>query len=198
MPPKKRKLSGSTLMLTPQVFEASVAQLNIHVVSSVAGEPRNDSGSVSATDTRKSNADTLSKKPILCSKEAMEILRQAHGQFVALLSSEMASGDDSKKKQKQKKKSDNSHSDSDSIRTIMPKHVKIALERLEFIDIASSPHINFDDSAGASGGSEKGAKTARVKKNVKNSAMTEDLLKEQERLFAMSAAKMKDLSGGAK
>mmetsp|Transcript_5676 Transcript_5676/g.8617 ORF Transcript_5676/g.8617 Transcript_5676/m.8617 type:complete len:189 (+) Transcript_5676:126-692(+) len=188
MPPKKKRKLADTLM-TPQVFEASVAQLNIHLVSSVAGESSNDSGSVSATDRRKSNADTITKKHIFCSKEAMEILRQAHGQFVALLSSEIASGEDASKK---------SHSDSDSIRTIMPKHVKVALERLEFVDIASSPHINFDDSAGASGGSEKGAKTARVKKNVKNRAMTEELLKEQERLFAMSAAKMKDSSGGTK
>jgi hypothetical protein len=33
---------------------------------------------------------------------------------------------------------------------------------------------------------------------VKNVAMTEELLKEQERLFAISAAKMKDSSGAVK
>jgi len=190
MPPKKRKLP-STLTLTPQVFEASVAQLHIQVASSKNDINSNSTASKNVTDQDHENST-------YCTIEAMEFLRQAHGQFIALVSSEMASGEDGpKKKGRQTTKLDHDRNESDTIRTIMPKKVKIALERLDFFDIATSPHIN-DDSSGAGGGSKRGAKAARVKKSVKNVARTEELLKEQERLFAMSAAKMKDSSGGAK
>eukprot|EP00979_Chaetoceros_neogracilis_P005252 scaffold932_cov278-Chaetoceros_neogracile.AAC.2 len=182
MPPKKRKLPVN-LTLTPQVFAPSVAKLNIQLASS-----QNDTNSDSAS--RGDIPHDSHEHPTYCTIEAMEFLRQAHGQFVALVSSEMASGEEDPKKKVAK-------IDNDAVRTILPKKVKIALERLDFFDIASSPYVN-DDSSGAGGGSKRGTKAARVKKTVKNVAMTEELLKEQERLFAISAAKMKDSSGAVK
>ena len=167
---------------------------------------------------------------ILCTKEAMEFLRQAHSQFVGLLSSELASGQDcdsdtkSKKRQKlmrtkTKTKTEASKDGSDdnenSIRIIVPSLIKPALERLEFheINIDSLDDIGTDADESSTKNNQTAltgtgtvsstkrsrtnqrnaskSKASRVKKSLLNSATTEELLKEQEKLFASSVAKAK-------
>lgn len=167
---------------------------------------------------------------IQCTKEAMEFLRQAHSQFVGLLSSELASGQDcdsdtkSKKRQKRTRtktktkteaSKDGSDDNENSIRIIVPSLIKPALERLEFheINIDSLDDIGTDadesstknnqtarTGTGTASSTKRSrtnqrnaskSKASRVKKSLLNSAMTDELLKEQEKLFASSVAKAK-------
>ena len=176
---------------------------------------------------------------IQCTKEAMEFLRQAHSQFVGLLSSELASGQDcdsdtkSKKRQKRTRtktktktkteaSKDGSDDNENSIRIIVPSLIKPALERLEFheINIDNLDDIGTDADAhkdtndesstknnqtartgtGTASSTKRSrtnqrntskSKASRVKKSLLNSAMTDELLKEQEKLFASSVAKAK-------
>ena len=181
---KKKDLASTCPVLPPQVFEASMGKLNIQI-------QRNEQHTASTT---------------YCTKEAMEFLRQCHSQFVALLSSELASGQDSKPKSK-RKGSEQQNNEQDTIRTIMPNHIKPALEQLEFhdIDIDRLAEPNNPIANGTAGGQQtsskslnngKRRKAASVKKSLNNSAMTEDLLKEQEKLFAMSVAKARKSEKG--
>ena len=169
---------------------------------------------------------------IQCTKEAMEFLRQAHSQFVGLLSSELASGQDcdsdtkSKKRQKRTRtktktktktkteaSKDGSDDNENSIRIIVPSLIKPALERLEFHEInidslddigtdadESSTKNNQTARTGTASSTKRSrtnqrnaskSKASRVKKSLLNSAMTDELLKEQEKLFASSVAKAK-------
>jgi len=216
MPPKKKGAEPKIPLLPPQIFEASVAKLNIHV----------GVGQHATTTTTIINTNNPTSNSITCTNEAMEFLRHAHGQFVALISSELASGQDSKPKRKRKNvdvdvsvvEEENGENE---IRTIMPKHVKTALERLEFHDILASTGLNENECMDDDGDQDKKMgmkpnvttkstttnitvtaptiskaakrrKVTKMKELLKDDATTADLLKEQEQLFARSAAKAKE------
>jgi hypothetical protein len=199
-------------LLSPQVFEESIAKLNLHILPSVVN-PKNTTRQQHCSfeenreiELTKNDHDRHDNPQILCTKEAMEILRHCHGKFIALLSSELVScycqtcGKESSSCPCDDDEEGGGGAKGDSIKTIMPKHVKMALERLDFQQIVSSPKFNDIYTRIMAQGWNKTKKTTnttestRIKKAVKNSANAQDLLKEQERLFAMSAAKMKEAS----
>lgn len=237
MPPTKRKAPSSSALettkstkkmkttsnfnlnlLSPQVFEQSLAKLNLRTVPSGGGiedQTVKSQHNNSQDENSVKDANDLGyhgNQEIFCSKEAMEILRHCHGQFIALLASELVSsycklcGKESSSCSCDGKEGGGGGGEmGDSIKTIMPKHVKMALEQLEFQPIVSSPKFMEIYARVTTEGTNKIQKTSanttkstRIKKAVKNIAMEEDLLKEQERLFALSAAKMKDASGFGK
>jgi hypothetical protein len=199
MSSKRKKDSSATacLGLPPQVFLSSLEKLNIRIhpqekCSSQNEEEANDA--VGGKDT-----------PIYCSLEAMEFLRQSQSQFIALLSSELASGEDTKSKRKRKSSAEREDDNHDAIRTIMPQHIKPALQRLDFHNINIDPiSESFGSAADQKDGRNKvqqskkkrGQKAAKVKKKVNDSTMTEALMKEQEKLFAMSVVRAKEAEKG--
>lgn len=233
---RDRKQASSNL-LPPSIFLSSVHQLNIF-----AQTPQIDSSTSSSTSSSlKSNTASNNNKtnPVVYTNEAIELLRQCHGQFLSLVSSELAScerknNDDSEKKKKQSRKrkvkgaeviantgttsGDGNYEEGD-VRTILPQHVLEALENLEFHFIASKLRLLMDGSKtdnaqssfvqirNQSDGkySESKSKTCKkesrkrkkesLKKALGNASMTAELLAEQEKLFAMSAAKAKLKSG---
>ncbi len=198
---KKKKVSAASCpILPPQVFETSLAKLNIHIA-----RPKVSNEST----TGSTELDGGGGSTVYCTAEAMEFLRQCHSQFVALVSSELASGQDSVPMKKRKASEKDGDNGANTIRTIMPNHIKPALERLEFHDINLEIFEELQNSS--AGGMDSGAikgkskvtpksepssrkqsKATRVKNSIKNSAMTEALMKEQEKLFAMSVARAKE------
>jgi len=143
----------------------------------------------------------------------MEYLRHCHGQFVALLASELVSGiddDDSKnnsqiKRPKRKKQKVAADSTDNKILTVTSTSVVSALERLEFQDLVvkfksmnndgnNLEQMNVDGGIKpkAAIGSCRKRKSTKIKNAFKNDTMTAALLEEQERLFALSAAKVKE------
>jgi Class 2 transcription repressor NC2, beta subunit (Dr1) len=224
---KKLKMTSNftSNLLSPQVFEESLAKLNLRILPPSSGgvvvqDPNTSietqhNNSLDDENTVQDSTDDIRRnenQQIYCTKEAMEILRHCHGQFIALLASELVSsycklcGKESSSCSCDGKGGGGGRGEmGDSIRTIMPKHVKVALEQLEFQPIVSSPKFMEIYARVATEGTHKAqkarantTKSTRIKKVVKNIAMEEDLLKEQERLFALSAAKMKDASGFGK
>jgi hypothetical protein len=234
---RKRKQSTSNV-LSPQLFLSSVAKLNI------VAESKKKSTSPSSSSSSQRLIEEKKGEKVVYSNEAIELLRQCHGQFLSLVSSELASGESRIKsasnKKKKKKRNDVSNNDEEeeeaAVRYIVPSCVVEALENLEFHDIAtetqllmnknkeddgaggygvgdkkvkckeksscriskdnSSSNDVFEDSTGktrrVSAGTAK-RKRKRIKNAFKNVAMTAELLREQEKLFALSAAKAKDI-----
>lgn len=219
-------------LLSPQLFEECISKLNLHILPPPAGEKdHQDHQESTSDDLGATTAAPLrhTGRTVSCTKEAMEILRQCHGQFIALLASELATSssctdnDTHSSCRKDPCMSSRHHPErrakvggqnesaetaavetEQTVKTITPTHVKIALERLDFQSIVSSPKFHElytrmmnNEGAGKRKGVAKGTDSARIKKAVKNRAMMADLLKEQERLLALSADKLKHASVNA-
>ena len=195
----------------------------------------NNSTMTSGRNTYQSDT-TIQKEEttrIVCTNEAMEILRICHGQFISLIASELASGARGnetnkhirnsklkKKLMKEEKQDDNDCFDREMsssearVRSILPQHVMDALENLEFnhiivsdvksrMELCSSNQQKIiekkDDNSKerktiTNNNEQHRKKKQKLKKALKNSSMTADLLEEQEKLFAMSVEKAKKLS----
>ncbi len=203
---RKRNHSRFSNLLTPQTFLSSLSKLNV--------VPQSTSISSSSTSSRRSvDGDRVEEGiKIVCTNEAIELLRQFHGQFVSMVSSELASGDRSKGKKrnvKEKKrklkhsiKEEETSSTEGEVRSILPQHVLDALDKLEFQNIIQDIRLimNDNDKSTSTGDSKDSKNTSpssskkrSIKKAFKNVSMTAELLAEQEKLFAMSAAKIKDV-----
>mmetsp|Transcript_25816 Transcript_25816/g.39562 ORF Transcript_25816/g.39562 Transcript_25816/m.39562 type:complete len:222 (-) Transcript_25816:38-703(-) len=219
MPPKNKiqcdgaETTNKTVLIPPTAFEVGAAKLNIHASSGYL----NDEGFIQLDEI---NTAKL-KRTIYCDNEAMDYLRHCQGQFVALVASDLAScdtdaskrtdnsspsgGATKKRKRKQNKEKEQSE-EKEVIKTIKPEDVMDALKRLEFHEIVTkleSIEANKRDSeSGPSSKSASLSKPANRKRQAKkklmaafkNTSSTADLLKEQERLFALSASKFKDRS----
>ena len=194
---RKKDSAAACLGLPPQVFLSSLEKLDIriHPQEKIASQSKEEV--IDAID----GEDT----PIYCSLEAMEFLRQSQSQFIALLSSELASGEDTKSKRKRKINADHEDGNHDAIRTIMPQHIKPALQSLDFhnidIDAVSESFGSVADQKDErnkvqQSKKKRGRKAAKVKNKVNDSTMTEALMKEQEKLFAMSVVRAKEAEKG--
>lgn len=217
MPPKgkitgeKADKADTTILIPPSAFEVGAAKLNIHARSGCS----NADGCIHLhnRDTAKSN------RTIFCDNETMEYLRHCQGQFVALVASDLASCDkysartdsgtlgvSTKKRKRKPSKEKEQAEEKDVIKTIKPEDVMDSLKRLEFQEIVaklkSIEASKRDSESGSNTKSASMSKPANRKRQAKkklmdafkNTSSTADLLKEQERLFAMSASKAKGRS----
>ena len=135
------------------------------------------------------------------SNEAIELLRKCHGQFLSLISSELASGERIEKKKKPKDStSDFTYTDDDgpAMRSIVAQNVMNALENLDFHYISQSlmKPSHGQNKKEKKGGNALHSKTkatpkGKKKKRLKKSILTAELLEEQEKLLALSAARAK-------
>lgn len=157
--------------------------------------------------------------------EAIEALRRCHGEFIALVSSELVSRkDDEYDEDCRHRETTTNEPPPKKVATMTPKEATITLTNLEFDDYLSiinntskskldktnnsctSSSTSKDCKSGGAihnctiatkmgrpgvrRGPNKGKSQRKKFKSVfKNSQVTADLLKEQERLFALSAAK---------
>ena len=188
------------------MFLSSVAKLKIvaQTLPPDEVERSNDMKSIDNNSLRNDEKDA----GIVFSNEAIELLRKCHGQFLSLVSSELASGERIEKKKKQKNyTSDFIYTDDDgpAIRSIVAQNVMTALENLDFHYISESL---MDNSSHNRNGNEKKrggdvrSKTktnskGKIKKRLKHSILTAELLEEQEKLLARSAARAKQSIGNA-
>ncbi len=238
---KRKHAATPNLLLSPSVFLSSIAKLNIIAADADAG------ATAGATDATTSNDQ--GEERIEFTNEAIELLRICHGQFVALVSSELASGErkgegnsSSKRTKLRKSTKANKCDDGDTtkdnnengsagtveIRSIVPQNIIEALDSLEFNNIASQVRLLMVKNESGGGGcmvgnskacsqdknasttstsgknrqssqisvndgkkSSSRAKKKKMKEAWKNDAVTAELLKEQERLFALSVEKAK-------
>mmetsp|Transcript_24829 Transcript_24829/g.28701 ORF Transcript_24829/g.28701 Transcript_24829/m.28701 type:complete len:256 (+) Transcript_24829:134-901(+) len=244
-------------LLTPHFFISSVTKLNIN-----PGVQKGHTKKESAAKTS-SSSSTNDNSNVVYTNEAIELLRHCHGQFISLLSSELASGEvhtsTSKKtvgsticstgrtsSKKRKLKNDNDDESSrdnnvnnnnvettasangandNNVRSIVPQRVIGALENLEFDNIVSEiqkgkdkKNVKVDNDDGGTGDNkdnkdvksnntkkesredsrkrkkaERNSKKRKMKNAFKNVALAAELLAEQERLFALSAEKAKNV-----
>lgn len=246
---RKRKQPAPNI-LTPPQFLSSIVKLDILPESSdtllhLNSHYNDNENATTKATAQKLLAQSTAEETTVFSNEAIEILRQCHGRFISLLSSELVSGErintkhrnddggSTKRKGRKGKKAieedvkiNNDQKASTSIRSLTSQSVSDALENLDFHSIASKIQcfvdsnkkknktnndnriVSFSTCNGSSVRVEmeqdtkksscssttiKCTKTRRkkMKKALKNDAMTAELLKEQERLFAQSVAKAK-------
>jgi len=159
-------------LLPPSTFQKALEMMNVFVDESGRGK----------------------SEEIACTPKALEILRNCHGQFVALLASELVSCEEGTPAKNRKTGGEDM---GERVRTIMPKDVTAALQRLEFHDILSKLQEKSDDDAkgllNSALPSEKKTSKRKRKGPFKNSTKSEEeLVQEQERLFALSVAKAKE------
>lgn len=170
---------GSIPLIPPSTFQTALEKMNVYVDEL----PRQ-----------------VHPEEITCTPKALEVLRNCHGQFIALLASELVLCDD--EKQAKNRKTDEVEV-SERVRTLMPKDVTTGLQRLEFQDILLKLQQISDDTdtfnrksnsllKSASSSEKKTAKRKR-KGPFKNSTLSEEeLAQEQDRLFALSVEKAKE------
>eukprot|EP00557_Chaetoceros_sp_GSL56_P001131 CAMPEP_0176487850 /NCGR_PEP_ID=MMETSP0200_2-20121128/6373_1 /TAXON_ID=947934 /ORGANISM="Chaetoceros sp., Strain GSL56" /LENGTH=235 /DNA_ID=CAMNT_0017884749 /DNA_START=28 /DNA_END=735 /DNA_ORIENTATION=+ len=197
--------SGTHLnLLSPQVFQESIAKLNVHIIPSDTNlDKLTHQSNPSENDLGAENNTHTSQEQILCTKEAMEVLRQIHGQFIALLASELVSSHchNCGKEPSSSCSCDKGRGvggEGDKIKTIMPKHIHLALERMKFNHVYTRIIMAEGTNKSQTTATTIDSTRTKIKKAVQNSAISEDLLKEQERLFATSAAKMREASASGK
>jgi len=163
---RKRKHVEATpkFLLSPSMFLSSIAKLNIVAVGATAHSTAvqlgkgNDGGGQGGDlvqvqsqvqgQVRGEQEEGEATERIEFTNEAIELLRRCHEQFIALLSSELASGErnsssatNSSSKKTKRKSNDNVNKggagDAVEIRSILPQNIVEALDNLEFHDIAS-------------------------------------------------------------
>lgn len=174
---------GSIPLLPPSTFQTSLEKMNVYM--------------------DESPGQGVTTEDITCTPKALEVLRNCHGQFIALLASELVLCEEEKHSKNIKTDKEEATAAKERVRTIMPKDVTTGLQRLEFHDILSKLKQISDDSnssnsesksvlKGASSSEKKTSKRKR-KGHFKNSSLSEEeLAREQDRLFALSAAKAKE------
>jgi ABC-type molybdate transport system substrate-binding protein len=174
---------GSIPLLPPSTFQTSLEKMNVYMDESPG---------------------QFNTEDITCTPKALEVLRNCHGQFIALLASELVLCEEEKHSKNIKtNKAEAAAEAKERVRTITPKDVTTGLQRLEFHDILSKlKQISNDTNTsnceskslekGASSSEKKTSKRKR-KGHFKNSSLSEEeLAQEQDRLFALSAAKAKE------
>lgn len=177
MPPKKRKREIDHSNISQQAFQTSLSKIGIEFKPTKVQLSRQDS-----EPAPKTNA-------LNCDAEAIELLRQCHGYFVSIVASELATGQEgAEKKSNETSKHKSSDNEVEVIRSVLPRHVNSALKKLDFDEIASTKQISTIKEI-----ETKANRGEKSKKSLnKNAKSTEELLREQERLLAISAAKMKN------
>lgn len=181
MPPKKRKKESDRSNISQQAFQSCLSKIGIEFKPTKVQLSEQDSEQASETNA------------LHCDAEAIELLRQCHGYFVSIVASELATGQQgTEKKSNITSRHKSSDDEIEVIRSVLPRNVDSALKKLGFDDIASEKQMctikNIETKANR-------VEKSKKKSLNKNATSTEELLREQERLLAMSAAKMKNSQG---
>lgn len=182
MPPKKRKRESDHSNISHQAFQTSLSKIGIELKPTKVQLSEQDSEQASKTNA------------LNCDAEAIELLRQCHGYFVGIVASQLATGQEgTENKSNETSRHKSSDDNIEVIRSVLPRNVDFALKKLGFDDIDSAKQLCTITKTKIETKANRGEKSK--KSFNKNAPSTKELLREQERLLAISAAKMKKSQG---